>query len=226
MTESIYDYDYKAQDLWSECTFCEQFLSQSSRGISGKIFGTGFAREIYQDQHFVVVAALGQMVEGWLLIIPRIHCTSISTLPEQFQKVFSEITDRVRSKLQEIYGSVILFEHGSISQNGTAGACIEHAHLHVVPGNLDLQSSLSAAFELTPIPNMSTLWLSPPKQDYLYYETDNKECLLIQPNNPLPCQYFRRLVAEAIGCPDNWDWRTNIGTQTVRSVTEMLQNKI
>ena len=210
----------------AECTFCDQFLSHKSHGICGEIFGSDFRREIYEDKHFVVVAALGQIIEGCLLIIPRMHYYSISALPNQIQDNFREITERVRERLRKDYGSAILLEHGSVTQMGCAGACIEHAHLHAVPINIDIKSIVSTSFRPILIPSLKDLWSSPPNKDYLYYESTNSECFLFEPEKPLPCQYFRRIVAAAIGCPNDWDWRTHIGTQKVRSVTKKLEGRI
>jgi diadenosine tetraphosphate (Ap4A) HIT family hydrolase len=224
MSESIYDYN--ALEVSSECTFCEQFRDRVSGGVSTKVFGSQFQREIYADQHFVVVAALGQIVEGWLLIIPRIHYTSISAIPGFVRGAFLDVVDRVRLRLREHYDDPILFEHGSVSQKGTAGACIEHAHLHAVPARIDLCVPLSTTFEMTPISGLEGLWSSPPKRDYLYYETWDGDSFLIEPARPLPRQYFRRVVAEMVSRPEQWDWRTHIGVEKVRSVTVALRGRI
>jgi diadenosine tetraphosphate (Ap4A) HIT family hydrolase len=146
LADSIYEHG--ALDLWSQCTFCDQFLFQRNRGVSGKVFGLDFEREIYQDPHFVVVAALGQIVPGWLLIIPRFHYPSIGHLPTNLQDRLSRIAKRIDLVLQELYGEPISFEHGSVSQEGTVGTCIEHAHLHVIPARFDIGSTLSATFSV------------------------------------------------------------------------------
>lgn len=208
------------------CTFCEQFSSPIHRKHIVEELGPDFSREIYSDDHFVVVAALGQLIEGWLLVIPRNHFASISSLPRGLQDQFMTLINRVLTALQPHYGETVIFEHGSVTQRGRSGACIEHAHMHIVPRVFDIIPQLSLYFELTTVSGLSALWKNPLHDDYLYFQSSPGSAYLTMPRCSLPCQFFRRLIAAATNRRDKWDWRTDYGIETIVRVTSLLRGNV
>jgi diadenosine tetraphosphate (Ap4A) HIT family hydrolase len=222
--ESIYD--YQLPDATTECPFCEQFLWKTSRGVAGCVLGPDYRREIHADADFVVVATLGQLVEGWLLVIPRVHYSCVAVLPRHLQSRFSALVRRARAAVEFRYGPAALMEHGSVSQTGACGTCIEHAHLHIVPRVPSLAEPFAHACSGQHISGLETLWVAPPTRDYLYYESPDRDGYLALPGDVLPCQYFRRLVANAIGRPGDWDWRRNLGVDAIKSATAALTGAI
>ncbi len=218
-------YDYEVLDLYSGCAFCDQFDRGLPSPIVSAALGDGFRREIFDDPNFAVVATLGQLVRGWLLIIPRRHITSISALPDELHSSFLQLLRSVRDTVGEFYSSPAIFEHGTVIQGSSGAACIEHAHLHVLPSVTGLYEDLAEKFVLLPVEGLPGLWSNPPSDDYLYYETSEGESYLVQAGPRVPCQFFRRYVADLVGQPERWDWRSYLGTKEVAEVTTILRGR-
>jgi diadenosine tetraphosphate (Ap4A) HIT family hydrolase len=222
LSESIFDYDLELLPLG--CTFCNQFQDGSSKGISGLVFGEDFDRILYQDHDFVIIPGLGQINEGYLLIVPRKHIWCIRDLPKQLHTPFLALKERVKSILENEYSSpIVFFEHGVNSSRLEAGACIEHAHFHALPCNADVQSRLMEFYPFDSTEGISNLWRrTPTTSNYLYFESEDG-ALYTEAKDPIPCQFFRRLLAEKLGKPDTWNWCFYMGTSRVRDVVTRLK---
>src|SRR5438045_3937670 len=72
---------------------------------------------LLETHNFVAAPTLGAIVEGWLLLVPKRHCLSVGTLPEAYRTELMRLKDELWSVLEEAYGPVAAFEHGSSSQN-------------------------------------------------------------------------------------------------------------
>ena len=226
-SESIYEYDLGqlANEIETGCTFCSQFKDRSNLGVSGIIFGEDFNRVLYQDEHFVVVPALGQIVEGYLLIVARNHYNSIANIPEELQQSFLHLKEKVVSVLAAEYSKPVFFEHGSLSSHQLGGACINHAHLHAVPINIDFRDFLSETLNVIQINSIQDLWNLKPNFTYLFFELEKNKAFYAKSNEFIPCQYFRRIIAEYVARPNEWNWRLHIGKDKVKATIKRLRGK-
>ena len=225
MSQSLYDHG--VLDIWQTCPFCQQFGRAGGVGLYHRVAGVHANRTIYEDDEFVVVPTLGQIVKGWLLIIPRQHVMALAGLPGQNQHSFLSLVARVRQAVSKHFGQPFLFEHGSVDGSARSGACVEHAHLHVVPWSTDIAPEAARWLDLHNLPGgLSSLLANPPLSSYVFYERVDRAAYLAQPNSPVPCQLVRRLVATAIGYPESWDWRTELTIDRVNEVANTLRNTV
>ncbi|HEX6076952.1 MAG TPA: hypothetical protein VFZ32_17040, partial [Micromonosporaceae bacterium] len=85
---------------------------------------------------------------------------------------------------------------------GRTGACISHAHWHLVPGCYDLDGQ-GVTFQR--VATFEAIVGADREQGYLAFRTPSDEWYFNAIYRP-PSQYFRRLVAAQLGQPANWDY--------------------
>ena len=156
-----------------------------------------------------MIPSLGQIVEGYLLIVPVQHYRALAEMPPALFEELPGICERVGAALASTFGPCLLFEHGAWSE--VAGGCgIYHAHLHAVPFTFGEQGPLLGQL-LNTFPHRRLNILADiranatPSIPYLYYECLLGERYLFYTQS-LPSQYMRQLLAEALG-KSEWDWR-------------------
>ena len=128
-------------------------------------------------------------------------------LPVLLLEEFAAICEFVGKTLKGQYGPYVLFEHGTRSE-GAGGCGIYHAHLHATPlaGVRDPVDTLRSRFsyaELTHLNEISEQSSGLPS--YLFYQDSDAKLYLFD-TGPLPSQYMRKLLADALGEQD-WNWR-------------------
>ena len=193
--------------LIDHCDFCDEFSGGNDNAFARIYEHDLSSRVLFRSENFSVIPSLGQIVEGYLLIVPVRHYTALADLPPQLIQELSDLCKQVRRALDRIYGPCLLFEHGV--RAGQSGGCgIDHAHLHAVPfayGNepvdeLKQRHSFRFIRSLSEVNNEV-----PGTSSYLYYEnTSGQACVFGL--DFLPSQYVRKLLANLIGRP-LWDWR-------------------
>jgi ATP adenylyltransferase len=214
------------QPISNKCTFCSQFKLKKQNNLTSIIFGKNFNRILYEDDFFVVIPALGQIVEGYLIIVPKDHYDSISRIPKELYETFLCLKEKIFIAISKEYTEPIFFEHGSFADSNLGGGCINHGHIHVVPANVDITDVLATTFDLFTINGIEALWKLKPNSAYLYYENEHSDAYYTPVYKLLPCQYFRRLIAQGIGKPHIWNWHYYIGKKELISTVNRLKGKI
>jgi ATP adenylyltransferase len=196
--------------MWTRgCDFCHEFSGETENSFHRIYRGNPESRLLFQSAEFVVIPSLGQITEGYLLLLPRQHFLSTADLPTAGLNELATISRCAGEVLKEKYGPYIVFEHGIRSED--AGGCgIYHAHLHATPldGASDPIDTLKLRF-----PYMELEGLHQIKKEtaglpcYLLYQ-DSAARLYLFKTGPLPSQYMRKLLADSIGQRE-WNWRTS-----------------
>ena len=198
------------------CPYCDEFEN-------GPKYGD---RILYESKNFVVFPALGQIVEGYLLIAPKKHYIAMGEIPSRLYSELSSVCEKVRKILSENYQKPLFFEHGPVSQTKRGGCCVDHAHFHAVPVNVDILDDLAKHFEYKEIKSFNELKKQFKKgAPYFYYESSSEEKYLFKIPEVVPSQYIRRLVAYKIGKPGRWDWRIYRGMDKLLRTVEKLKDK-
>src|SRR6185437_6435479 len=156
-----------------------------------------FNTPVLESANFLVVPTLGHFVPGWLLIIPRLHYPCLGALDRSLATELNLVKAESEQLLMSMYSSVIKFEHGPCS-TGVAGACVDHAHLHLVPTSVDLRCELSRRFVGRTINDITELANSYREgRSYLFFE-DAKGVKTVYDVELLPSQYMRMLLAREL----------------------------
>ncbi len=184
------------------CRFCRIATGQSSVATD---------RPFLECATHVAIPSLGSLVPGWTLLVPRTHVLNSSNhYGNQELSVW-------RAGVAQLLGKtfdrrVRMFEHGAVNSRSPTGCGVDHAHLHLVPLDVDIRETFK---ELGPTLNWETV-----ESKFVASYTNRREYLLYCDDatalNPVCCvailrrptsQFFRRAVASAIGKPSAYDYR-------------------
>jgi diadenosine tetraphosphate (Ap4A) HIT family hydrolase len=181
---------------------------------------------VYSSDGLDVVPSVGSLTEGWLLIVPRAHVPATAALArDQYVEVTAAL-HKMEARLQETFGlPTVIFEHGPAAFGRTAGCGVDHAHLHIVPTNVDLISEATMLFpelQFAAANDEDVRQAHERGNDYLYLRDQGGNAWFAEAAS-LPSQVFRRCIASAIGLA-NWDWkadsRPEVSRKTLISLTE------
>lgn len=92
---------------------------------------------IAADEHWRVAHAIGCALEGWLVLLPRRHVTSISELTDAEAQTLGVWQVRISRALHQVLGCQKTY----IAQFAEAKG-FSHVHFHVVPRSPDLPEEL------------------------------------------------------------------------------------
>lgn len=193
------------------CPFCDQDEFAS--------------RTVLETRGFIVTPTFGQVVEGYVLIIPKRHMACLGALNDEELSEYEDVHDRMRTAIRQAYGvDAIAFEHGVVGQT------VAHAHMHMVPppqgaGFLSRIVEDFPSFEITSsfrsLQNAYRL-----DGRYLAYEKPSLDMYLFripEEEKPRP-QYLRLLFAEAAGRPERGNWRNMDPELDKRLIAETCRN--
>ena len=183
-----------------ECLFC--------RLINGKPVHEQAI--LYESENFLVIPGSGAFVDGYLLILPKLHIMSCSDLSYNLRQELFCVIEDVKFILNSIYKkNILIWENGSgIGGIGKSKTSIVHAHIHVCPSNLNIEEIKKAA----KIP------FFPIKREELQKYKKNSYLLVLDHNDNwhicynknfyIPRQYVRQLIAvEHNKKGEIWNWR-------------------
>ncbi|HJT67068.1 MAG TPA: HIT domain-containing protein [Pyrinomonadaceae bacterium] len=193
--------------LQQACEFCNEFSGGNENSFSVRYGNIQASRVVLSTPNFRIVPSLGQLVEGYLLIVPVQHFTALADIPDSFVAELIELCSVVRNALSQLYGTPFFFEHG-IRTKGSGGCGIDHAHLHAVPTTGITYEPIRQIQKAHPLRNISgvrDLKMSASSGSYIYYgEADGQHW--VAPSTFMPSQYIRQLISQSLG-NDAWDWR-------------------
>jgi diadenosine tetraphosphate (Ap4A) HIT family hydrolase len=164
---------------------------------------------IDESENFYAKAALGHFVFGYTLIIPKEHFLSFAYLPEHLFPELEAFKDNVLHKLHNLcQDPITIMEHGAINRCQRGGACIDHAHQHLMPLAADLYPILSERFSFGELASTSELRRFKDDQiSYLFYQREGIRGHGVKLTQDVPSQTLRRIACQALGTPELWDWR-------------------
>ncbi len=182
------------------------------------------SRILLETKNFYVMPTLGQIIEGYLVICTKEHYIGLSHLPEKLLEELEDLKEKCKEVLGKVYTSPLFFEHGSITECNKAGACIDHAHLHVVPFETDIFEDIAKNFKPRKISNLKEVRIQNERQvPYLYYENQKGDKYVFEINSIIPSQYLRQVISSKTKEPFKWDWRTYPQEELVKKSVEKLK---
>ena len=209
-----------SEEEWPSCRFCDLLLSDSpSRSETETI--------LFESDRFVVWPSIGALVPGWTIIVSKLHVESMAQLDDAALRELMMIEESMRVSLQQAFRKpAVAFEHGPWQAGLGVGCGTDHAHLHMVPTDVDLISGAQAiqpdlewratdgwagARDALTAQRSYILMRDPERGDWL--ATGSK----------LPSQLLRRSLAAEIGAPHRFDWKKNPELGNVRMTVEALK---
>ncbi|MFG1696785.1 HIT family protein [Nonomuraea sp. NPDC049309] len=205
-----------------DCPFCV-LTAEGRSPVWSHLFPAENGDEvILESSSFLAVLDTAPLAEGHLLIIPDRHVTALASLPEPERDELQDVKHVVESMLKEVYGPVLYFEHGAESRGRHAGACIDHAHLHLVPGDADLLPHVARDY-----PDVRVFASYGDALDGLAggaYVMFGRQAGRVYGASAPVCvtQYLRRLVARQTQPQAGWNWRDAVRWADALGVREQL----
>lgn len=182
-----------------DCYFCQE-IEDPARNIMNR------SRVVLESENYIVIPTVGCFQIGYLLVIPKQHYLCFGELSPamlgELNGILQKITDFVSEKYNQ---KCIIFEHGTRDIEELTSTSIMHAHIHVIPFEKDIISSLPNYCVLKKIAGFSDLVNE--KENYLFLQEMNGNNYIVQ-NASYPSQFFRQIACKAMGIPNYWDWRT------------------
>ena len=189
--------------LTIDCRFCHI--------VEGHTFHGAIDVPVESNEDYLLLASIGAFVEGWSLVVPRVHCLS---LREHYgRELFSKFVISSIYRVQAEYGPSVIFEHGA-NHCGSATSCgTDHAHLHIVPLDIELVDALGG--------NEFSSWLQvraseintvAGHSEYLFFSNSpmsSDPVGFVRKLSAPSSQYFRKLIAAYLGKTDISDYRSH-----------------
>lgn len=191
----------------NNCDFCDELSGGNDNAFVRIYRQQPESRVLFRSENFAVVPSLGQVTEGYLLIVPVSHYTALADMPPDLITELLHLNVQLRIDLSKAYGPCLFFEHGIRGKQ--AGGCgIDHAHMHAVPFTCSREpiEELKRNHSLRSIGGIGDIHREvSPNSPYLYYEETNGQAWTCE-IGVIPSQYIRKLLAESLGV-NSWDWR-------------------
>lgn len=185
------------------CCFCDE-LTSGTFEMGGQLFPLLRRRIVMDRNDFVVFPTLSPLSAGHVLIIPKVHVTSLAQLSSSQREGLLEVYEHAVGRIGTIFGETLFFEHGVGS--GLGGCGVTHAHLHIIPASLSTTlSEVSAQYQLEgPAGLGQVLNRFCPGSSYLLLGGSPEKVFSVEAK--IPSQFMRKLLARRKGL-NSWDWR-------------------
>lgn len=195
-------------------------------------------RVVYETPNFFVSSALGSMdIQGYLLIVSKEHYLGTGDIPSSEINELDDLIQLTRQTIEKNFGKKsIVFEHGPKVGLCGWGGCIDHAHLHVVPGvditrsfSHDLIQRLEEKDQFYRVDRTTGFRIARDisekgKTSYVVLEPQTGERFICEVGFQGQSQWLRRLVADSIQSP-YWNWRAHPFMDRALKTAELMRGK-
>jgi histidine triad (HIT) family protein len=209
----------------SDCDFCLE-LGAIPEGLFPKLVnGTQPSRVIFELGNLRVFPSLGEIIPGHLLIAPTYHVTATTKLNQEDRAALTQLVQKISDAFRRTHGEYpIFFEHGDPTGAEIAyGQCISHAHLHVLPQNIDMLPRLKKERGFIQSAKMSDLQIRI-EEPYVSFAAGGDQCIHFFSAVDAPRQYMRALYSELIGNNNAHDWYSRIDPETTLNSAKKYRN--
>lgn len=180
---------------------------------------------LWEDKELFIIPAPGTLTPGYLILATKLHINCFAQFDSQEFEKIGHILNRVKLAGNNLgLPSYVMFEHGGTSPMNKGAACIDHAHLHLVPSPRpnELRLVLLRHFEEVQYDNICDL--SKHKESpYILLSTDTR--IFVYQATDAPSQLLRRVLAHQWGVPDCWNWRFFPFRENFIATLEMFTDK-
>ncbi|HXZ41189.1 MAG TPA: HIT domain-containing protein [Terriglobales bacterium] len=202
------------------CPFCRELQSGRLPDFCDAEIDS---RILHETNRFVVLPDISPLVPGHVMIVPKAHILCYGAIEATAWDEFLGIVNAARAIIKQYYGPPVILEHGT-SPLAPVADHVTHAHLHIVPADIDIRDSF-LNFNTTTIASLSDLshWAAR-NEEYLYFESCAGERMVADRIVNIKRLFIRSEVARRIGIPDPlWDWRRHILSDNLRSTVKTLR---
>jgi hypothetical protein len=176
----------------ADCPFCASQLMRS-QDPHDQVLARG--------PGFNLLPPLGMLTPGHLLVTAEEHLLSMAELGARHLVDLASWLTYILGILSKPFGHYLFFEHGN-SRRGNSAACIDHAHIHLLPLADCMSRELESALPWIALPDYQHL-AGYVGLSYVFLGSDGQH--LVHPSSSLQSQWIRRKAANVLR-RDDWDW--------------------
>ena len=172
-------------------------------------------RILYDSEYFYALLGLGQIVEGYILLVSKQHVRSIFDLPLKMKEAYLQEKQQLKKLINNVYGPLVVTEHGRVQScvvedEEAHDLLCYHAHQLFFPiemslGDLSKEGPFEKVFDGTSLFQMNSSLLQD-DDEYLLFEDNSDRVFVYKVHGKCPRQYMRYLVARSIGRPELANW--------------------
>ena len=189
------------------CVFCKQ-----NRFFYHKQIGLKYDDAIvYEDDNVFVTPDISPVIKGHYLIITKNHIHGYANANEATMISLKKAIDYLKNKIYKS-NEFTFFEHGAIEE-GKAGASINHAHLHVLPGWHEISKIVDNTNVYTKKMRFTRDNFKEMAESYPYLWISNYHTSYLYSVDKLPSQFLRKIFMEAHETQYTYNWREEFDNQ-------------
>jgi diadenosine tetraphosphate (Ap4A) HIT family hydrolase len=200
----------RALTVLNDCFLCADWNRDPARSGISQILGRKALDEafLWESEDLYLTPALGCITPGYLILAPKQHYISFAQVPNGLLTSAKQLWMEV-NEIGTGLGlpGYVLFEHGAATRDWRGAACIEHAHLHLVPSpdHVELNRLMETEYpqrQHSGFEDIRTLDGGPP-----YVLLMNSRGIFSYQTPEIASQYLRKHIAAQWEVPDKWNWR-------------------
>lgn len=161
----------------------------------------------------VLAPTLGSILPFWLLAIPRVPTVNFLHWSKITGHSPSEMVAAFLCKHEIASTRVIWFEHGPMELGSPLGCGVDQAHIHII---IDSPFCLAELVGLA-VDRSNVTWAEHRDDPYSVIDSHSSyivlgsstESFVARNVEVLGSQFIRRVIAELLGTPNDWDYKTN-----------------
>lgn len=157
------------------------------------------------------------LVPGYFLVVSERHQLAMVDSDSRELRATRHWIDGVVSSLSPLFGNYLVFEHGSC-ESAHGGACVDHAHVHLIPKADQLRQRLRRALPWNKLRTYTEL-IQCSGTPYAYLGLAGEHYALR--DSRIPSQWIRRELARHLG-HDVWDWALDPGLANLEATLTAL----
>jgi diguanylate cyclase (GGDEF)-like protein len=213
------------------CRFCPELAGEIRTSEFHELTDNQIeCRYIRESDNFAVLPALGHITPGHLLLCTKPHWLCMAQIAPILFDELEGILAATCARVSKVYGTkVLVYEHGQMSPEDRCGACVEHAHLHILPVSGEVDERMRATIRTSYAEREIALFDELPSmvggEGYLLL-FDTHGSRFFYPAPIVASQYLRKQACDAMGLSHRWDWRANVSADgeagTVAAIREVM----
>lgn len=184
-------------------------------------------RLVYTESpSFYVMVGLGPIIEGYSIMSTVTHIPSYFDLRGDLVQEYLDFRASTFERMADAYRRPVVTEHGRVPacdfyDDRPHQAHCYHAHQLLFPADVDLEPRLRAEYRnyVQTFSNFVAARdaMQATEDEYLYFENADGRCIVIPTPYKHIRQYFRLLVAEAVGHPERISWHSVPGWDMIEA---------
>jgi diadenosine tetraphosphate (Ap4A) HIT family hydrolase len=205
---------------------CEEIAGSADTSFTRTYQGEPPSRTILQTDEFVLMADMSPLTVGHVLLLPRAHYFSFSALLRTHLSELEHLMASTVPFYSDTFGEPLVLEHGSAPGSG-GGACVTHAHWHLVPvdghavDDLIHQDGLPCT-ELAELAELGRPRFARQPYFYVSYKGAHR---VYEPSPATRRQYLRSIAGRVLAIEDpEWDYALVIRKQCLRDTMAMTRS--